>query len=196
MRDFLRLQGDRRAADIIGSSVFSLISEKGFDNLRSDPEKKEAFGLLCDLFFPCLNCRKEFDDKKREKRISEFITVSDEAFIYLVLENNFDYWKRYASELNGGREISRDRTRTWDVQPKWTVSPKQRGKGASQCEWRREGIKRFIELGEMVVKDREHTDLEEEMLIRWKSEGKESNRKKRKRTENDSEKIEIPIYKF
>jgi hypothetical protein len=67
-------------------------------NLRTDPNRKDYFHLLVALFFPVLHGRCKWKKMVDEKPISDFFHASTEAMVYLVLENNYDYWLRWAEQ--------------------------------------------------------------------------------------------------
>ena len=61
-------------------------------SLRDDPSKKEAFFFFAREFIPCVVKRLYFRQNKYVDLLSEFVTVSDEAFTLLLLENNIVRW--------------------------------------------------------------------------------------------------------
>lgn len=57
-----------------------------------EEENKLAFFYFAQEFLPCVVKRLVFRQNKFEYLLSEFVTVSDEAFALLVLENNVARW--------------------------------------------------------------------------------------------------------
>jgi hypothetical protein len=60
-------------------------------SLRND-EERLAFFFFAREFLPCVVKRLVFRQKKHANKLSEFVTVSDEAFTLLLLENNVARW--------------------------------------------------------------------------------------------------------
>jgi len=69
-------------AGTIGSPLISL----------RDTNSKMAFFFFAREFLPCIVKRLYFRQNKYECQLSDFVTVSDEAFTLLVLENNVTRW--------------------------------------------------------------------------------------------------------
>jgi hypothetical protein len=67
-------------------------------SLRNNNDKKMAFFFFAREFIPCIVKRLHFRQYKFECPLSEFVTVSDEAFALLVLENNVARWNAMFSE--------------------------------------------------------------------------------------------------
>jgi hypothetical protein len=67
-------------------------------SLRNDDGKNLAFFFFAREFLPCIVKRLHFRQNKFECPLSEFVTVSDEAFTLLVLENNVARWNAMFSE--------------------------------------------------------------------------------------------------
>jgi len=89
-----------------------------------------------------------FGSSTLSKKISDFVTVSDEAFTLLTIENNYDRWM---SKFNKEEDKH-------EVRAKWTNSGKSAagvGKSRKFDGWAKEGYKRFNELHHLVKLDRE-----------------------------------------
>jgi len=69
-------------------------------NIR-DQENSEAFKAFVCLILPAVVRKLHFRNSRCYKPISEFVTVPDEAFGLLILENNFEKWEKY---VNDGRK--------------------------------------------------------------------------------------------
>jgi hypothetical protein len=82
--------------DLESCSFFNLAD---LENLRTDPSKSEYFELMMKQFFPVIYGRLRWNELVDEKPISDFFHPSSEAFVYLVLENNYDYWLRWIKQL-------------------------------------------------------------------------------------------------
>ena len=64
-------------------------------NLRSDPAWGAHFRLMASLFYPTMCGRTKWKKIVDTAPFSEFFHASSEAFVLLVIENNFDYWLRW-----------------------------------------------------------------------------------------------------
>ena len=73
----------------------------------------------------------------------EFVTVTDEAFALIVLENNWDLWCALGEDP-GGVDVT-------NYEPKYTSLAKKAGRGVG---WSLAGRERFTELTEAVQADR------------------------------------------
>jgi hypothetical protein len=52
----------------------------------------EPYQWLCQFLMPCVVCAKAWNKKKNKELVGEVATCSDEAFVLLSLENNFERW--------------------------------------------------------------------------------------------------------
>ena len=120
-------------------------------------------------------------------RLSNVMTVSDEAFVFLVLENNWERWldinnksqNKYTPVRRGnGNQI------TTNVLPKYTNingHPSNDGKNVIRG-WSEAGIKRFNELCKIVKKDRKkNADVENQIFEMLRSEMETKRSRKRRR---------------
>ena len=81
--------------------------------------------------------------------ISDYISVSDEAFAILIFENNYETWCDM---------VKRNNTKLSPVIQKYTNGGSSSGKNGSSRRyqgWNSEGIKRFNDLFDLVKADRE-----------------------------------------
>ena len=125
----------------------------------------EGFHLTCDRFVPCVLGRSRY--KKRmaaqPRKDDDLFTASDEAFIYLVLENAWDRWVdihrqgRAQSAPRGSRVKKKWRWES-DVALRYTeggILFKEKPSHQTSNGWTSEGINRYNELFRRVKKDRE-----------------------------------------
>ena len=123
-------------------------------------------------------------------RLSTVMTVSDEAFVCLVLENNWERWlnindkskNRYAPSRRG----SSDRITT-NILPKYTnINGHPSNEGESIIRgWSDAGIARFNELCKIVKKDRKQNATVENVVFETiRSEMMETKRLKKRRRPN------------
>ena len=100
----------------------------------------------------------------------DFVTITDESFALLVLENNWDFW------VAKGKD---DEATAEDNPPKYTNEAKSSGKGKG---WNDEGKIRLNELIKMVKKDRaaSHATKFEEVFLQNQLDFKLGTTRKRK----------------
>ena len=122
---------------------------------------------FCDHFLRAVVGHRRFDCDKKESILSNWITVSDEAFAMLVGKNNIDRWIDM---------YRRDDKKKSDVTPRYTNGGKsQVQNGSSQrCKgWTVEGTKRYGQLYCLVEKERAtiaRQEFEEHYLKKKKEE--------------------------
>ena len=128
---------------------------------RKDPE---VFSIFSDSFLACLVGKMSYKSSVKNQRISSFVTVSDEAYTLLYLENCYDSWKAEA-------------TSAAEVKKKYTDQPQSssRYKG-----WNEEGIVRYNELiaaTQIARKGRTCEIIEEDLQENWKQNGSKNHKK-------------------
>jgi len=70
-------------------------------NIVSSRRKSgHEYMLFCQYFVSVIMGKKHFDDHSWRFRFSDFITISNEAFALLVMENNFEQWFEMATSGN------------------------------------------------------------------------------------------------
>ena len=72
-----------------------LLEEKCLPTLESILEKhtnKDCFFLFCEYFLSRIVGMTIWKDSCTKQKVSEMVTVSDEAFTYLLIENYWDEW--------------------------------------------------------------------------------------------------------
>lgn len=59
------------------------------------------FKVLCRQYFPAVKFGRKgsYGRRMASDLVSQVLNPSDEAFVYLVLENNFEYWKTLGREM-------------------------------------------------------------------------------------------------
>lgn len=146
---------------------------------------------FCDHFLRAVVGHRRFDCDKKESILSNWITVSDEAFAMLVGENNIDRWIDM---------YRRDDKKKSDVIPRYTNGGKSQVRnGSSQrCKgWTVEGTKRYGQLYRLVEKERAtiaRQEFEEHYLKKKKEEfeNERALRKKRPMDRDEADEILIP----
>jgi hypothetical protein len=91
--DYIRRVGEAQDSGL-PEPTFSL-HPGGLVNLRSDPARGARFRLMASLFYPTMYGRTKWKKLVDTAPFSEFFHASSEAFVLLVIENNFDYWLRW-----------------------------------------------------------------------------------------------------
>ena len=142
---------------------------------------------------------RKFDRNKCHVKYNKYVTISDEAFTVLTLENNWERWSSMADA---------DDWKESDVPSKWTTSKeKRKAKSKPACDenssvdndcpqakryrgWSAQGIARYNQLFEEVKKERETLEFQEfeiycmeEFMKEAEEDGKQG--VKRRRTNTD-----------
>jgi hypothetical protein len=115
--------------------------------LRNDPLEGEYYmDLLDDLLKTVVGATK-FKENRCERHLSEWFTITDEAFLLLCLEN---YWQQWHYEWM----VSRIGPPNEEPAPEVT-NPRYTGKTrGTKRSWSREGMERFNNLAVLVYNDR------------------------------------------
>lgn len=117
--------------------------------LRTD---KDMFFWLIDTFFVAYVGSFEFRNKSKVTTVSNILTVSDEAFILLCIENNFDKWielyeirkqKKLGNVVAAVKHARYTRT-----------GPGNKGFTDKAAGWNNEGIESYNQLCQIVARDR------------------------------------------
>jgi hypothetical protein len=112
-----------------------------FDELSNyrGARKLELLDVWCKNFFPAVVGTWHFKRNSTKTLLSDFLTVSDEAFAVTVVENFFDRWRAEGKLLAEGKELT-------DIDdlphPKWTDLMGVVGKQA-KGGWVKEGLEQF-----------------------------------------------------
>ena len=102
--------------------------------------------LLDDLLKTVVGATK-FKENRCERHLSEWFTITDEAFLLLCLEN---YWRQWHYEWM----VTRNGPPT-EVPPPELLNPRYTGKTrGTKRSWSREGMERFNNLAVLVYNDR------------------------------------------
>jgi hypothetical protein len=139
----------------------------------------EDFQLLCEIAFAPMISRETWKLNHTEVNISSLLTVADEAFALLTMENNVCEWinlVKYGKERTTRGELTR-------------FTSQGKNSDGTKKGWTLEGKKRFNELFDAVILTRaapRSKELEEGVRDLWKkNEG--SSGKKGNRTESEAE---------
>ena len=105
-------------------------------------QNEKAYTTFCETVLPMVIGKNVWRHKCYTQLLSEYVSVSDEAFALLLLENSWEMWKHQAEQ---------DENKTTVFKTKYTVHSAGTKKNHG---WTREGLMRFIALVEEVKKDR------------------------------------------
>jgi hypothetical protein len=118
----------------------------------------DAFKFFCNHFLQNVIGKIEWRTNKAVKKITDVATPSDEAFALLLLENSEDRWR----DMHVKRNL-----KTSDVPAKYTNAGNKTKKGHS-CKfkgWNNNGIKRFNQLLDVVIANRNSNSLWEDAFV-------------------------------
>ena len=129
-------------------------------------EDAKTFAIFCNAFLSCTVGKVTYKERVMEERISSFVTISDEAYTVVYLENCYNRW---LAEANGSEE---------DTHPekKWTSAPQS---VTLYKGWDEDGIKRYNKLFKSITNKRKEeeskcletnfqTDTEEDYLQKYR----------------------------
>ncbi len=144
-----------------------------FKELRND---EEVFALFVNRFVKRTYATKwkskVFEDTT--KKVSDIITVSDEAFIVLTLENNWERWLDINNKSKNNYTTStRGKTTSYqcNIMPKYTfINTKGTRDGLQNVPWKgwsNEGILRFNEICKTVKEDRKHNLAVDKLIVSY-----------------------------
>ena len=168
--------------------------EHSLDELLEFRENEEAFTTFVKTFLkPVYSTKWKAKRHKQEtKRLSDIVTVSDEAFVFLALENNWERWLDINNKANNAYTAStRGKSTTIDsnVMPKYTyINKKRTDVDPSEIAppnwrgWNNEGILRFNELCKKVKDNRkEFLTIDKDILAAMEPEENQQRPKKRRK---------------
>ena len=127
-----------------------------------------TYKWMCAKFIPFVVGFKHWGRFYRTQQLSSLATCSDESFLLLVLENNYERWVDEAEwlETNKDKPKAERSPRHWAA-AKYTNSGKSQFNGRCRpCQgWSNEGYKRFNELHKLVKADRKGREEFEQELF-------------------------------
>lgn len=153
-------QNDDKMKQMIVKSTFCVITltapSKSSENTDDYDLHCETFNLFLEQFGKCLAGVAVYGNAERaNKRFSEKITISDEAFGIFTLERNWDVW---ASEEDTGSK-----------QPMRSGEYTEKNTNKKFSGWTREGMDRFSEIAKRIKKVRKtqgRKDLEDKFKLK------------------------------
>ena len=167
-----RKQGKPRNAN--NMNFIPVHSLDDFLELRKNEEAFETF--VVNFLKPAYSAKwKAKRLEKTIKKISDIATISDEAFVMLTLENNWDRWIDINNKAkNEYTPTTRGKATAFDtnVMPKYTHINRKRTDEASGKDapvvwrgWNNEGILRFNDLCKQIKENRkQHPEMDKKVL--------------------------------
>lgn len=150
---------------------------------------KDAFYSFCDNLLPGVVGKVTWKHKVTRELVRDIATPSDEAFVYLLLENNWKVWKEAAkreekkaraddavSELDEEDESSQEESVKSIASEYTDANPK----GGKNSGWSENGMKRYNELCIMVKADRASNGDCDKAYLEHAKKTKKCNKRKRK----------------
>jgi len=123
--------------------------------LIRDVENEEAFKAFVTLILPPVVRKIRFRNLKCHKPLSSFVSVPDEAFALLILENNYQKWEAYVQK--GGRDDEQDGGEV-DGDGQSYEDPKKMktryGREKKNCTTHQVAIERYNKFVKMVIEKR------------------------------------------
>jgi len=160
-----------------GAVVQQLRANKRFydlDEFLKLSQSGTAYTWMCTTLMPCVVGCKKWNKRHRKETLSVIATCSDEAFVLLTLDNNYNRWMAEAEwQLqHHGTDQKEYEQNKFLPDAKYTNSGKSKRNGRSKRlhGWSREGYLQFNALYVMVVADRKRRkQFELELLTTWQS---------------------------
>ena len=169
--------------------------EHSLEDLLELRENEEAFTMFVKTFLKTVYSTKWKTRRHKEgtTRLSDIVTVSDEAFVLLTLENNWERWMDMNNKAKNAYTAStRGQSTAIDsnVMPKYTYINKRRTDvsisekaPANWRGWSNEGILRFNDLCKSVKENRkEFQTVDKDILAEIEPEENQQRPKKRRKT--------------
>ena len=140
------------------------------DDMMSLSDGGEAYKWTCAKFMPFVVGFKNWKRLMRTQKISQMATCSDESFLLLILENNYDRWVDEAKWLVVNKDKAKEDRAPKDwAAAKYTNSGFVKADGRCRaCQgWSSEGYLRFNELHKLVKADRRGRHVFEQELFEY-----------------------------
>ena len=166
------------------------------EELEQKRKNDKVMRLFTEKILPCIAGRNHWVDKRAKMPLSDAVSVTDEAFAYLVLENIWDTWSKLSDQVlgevlagevsgrnarkktgdNGGEGDNVDENKRKEAQltgreGKYTCPVMNRDVSARKYKgWSKAGLNRYNTLIKEVKKDRESKEgkeFEARLLKDW-----------------------------
>ena len=140
-------------------TLVALVEDDGLEDLRIH-DNLDAFEVFVRYVIPPVVRKMLFRTKRIKEKVSTFVTVFDEAFAMLVLENNAEKWKIfYDNENQHGLTSKKGKSAKPRYCPTSGVDAKQ---STYTGNWTEEGIDRYNELCDLVHQKRGESHIDED----------------------------------
>ena len=155
-----------------------------------DVQSMKACMWALEHFMPYLTGRKQWNDSSLGKNLSNFVSISDEAFMLINLENQWVRW--YSMYLAGATRKSNVETLYTSLVRNQMAENTPRNLCRKFGGWNAAGMKKFNYYLKLIKNQRKNrTDIEEDWRIAWNQKADLELSRKRKRVVKRLEKIEM-----
>ena len=149
----------------------------------------EPYVWLCHFMLPAVVGWKTWNKRKYKEPISDIASCSDESFVLLTLENNYDRWIAEVNWLvrNKDKEAAEKEPKHFP-ESRFTNSGKSKQNGRSKRlqGWAREGYLLFNNLYQRVAEDRKRrANFEAEIMTQLRATTNETNSDSEEEAEED-----------
>ena len=158
---------------------------------------QDFFFYICDTFYKAIKGKVVYSGHTKVQLMSEVVTPSDEAFVLLTIENNYDRWvNQYKIDHeHNGEDLKNE---VWGPYTRNGIG--NTGFTRRNSGWSTQGIERYNELCEDINKDREEDAAKGEEsveVIYQKARLKKSPVKSKKKSKKEDDLPARPkVYKY
>lgn len=136
--------------------LVSLVESRDLEELR-DHDNLDAFEVFVLYVIPPVVRKMLFRAKRLHDRVSSFVTIPDEAFAMLILENNAEKWRFFYNSSSGLLDADGKKTK-----PKYCPTNTNASQSSYTGNWTEKGIERYNELCDLVQSRREESHVVED----------------------------------
>lgn len=157
------------------------------EKIQEGRSNAAGWKFFCDVLLPRVVMSQPYKRNVGVNLVRNFATVSDIAFVHLIIENSWAYWSAVAEHKRSGSEEKKVRK----DYPECLWTAKAHGGGTNKG-WDWGAVSRFNVLCRMEVEGRRNKELlkvEEEYLL-----AEQAKTKKKARVRKVEEKYEEPAY--
>ena len=133
--------------------LLQLVETKDLEKWR-DSENFDAFEVFVRYIIPPVVRKMLFRVRRTRMLVSQFVTIPDEAFAILILENNADKWKIFVEDERGLQSMNGK-----TMKPKFCSGS---SKDSYMGNWSQEGIERFNILCDLVAEKRKQDHIDDD----------------------------------
>ena len=156
------LDMDRDGVNRDGLAEKLLRTRENRERLSDDDIK--VMKVFYDLAMPVL-CNSEYKVLVPFDKVSNIVSISEETFAYLTLENNIDRWIYTATIQHADLQDDYENTDSTVPDLRYQKSVKKRRDGRESAGfWLDSGLQRFNNIAAMITEDRQRREQDEERL--------------------------------